>query len=527
MEQTIMNPDQYFTAHSLDAPFCKERLGWSWDDKKITIPIYDIEGKLLFCRYRHFTGEAKFTSDEGSHPTLYCSHLIKENPTIILCEGEPDCARLLQEEVPAVSSTSGVKTVTDKMLKPLEGKNVYILLDNDEAGKSSIDKYHSLLPTAKIILIPNPYKDVSEYLTDGHNKEDILKMIETAITYEDWQELSEPNEFALEEATTLLKENLPEEEWIIDRVLPSEGFTFIVGGEATGKSFYTLTIAKSVTTGEDWLKHFQIKKKVKVLFLDKENTRRRTQSRMEGLHMTGEDIYRVRFPHYFNLTDPDEEDGYSAFAKSLSRKVKKLGIGLLVIDSFTDIMVGNENASADTQSFFDGMRQLFPNISILVLHHASKPSAGTPRSSAQRARGSTNIMAQVYSAFHVEGVPRSKNEFTIEQTKAGDSEKLNKFKVRLVSIPSWKDVNKTVVDKIEYMGEVYDQEMKLDTAKEIIEESFKNSEVLTRKELIDICEGESVSEATVRRAIKEMLEENILECIVDEKDKRSVKYSWV
>lgn len=521
-----MTPEQYFTNHSLNPDFLKKVFGVAWTEDTIIIPIYDENGNLLHKRYRHLNSEPKFTSDTGAHPSLFSVHLIKEKQQVVFCEGEPDCMRLWQAGIPAVTGTSGVKTFSPKLAAPLKGKIVDIVLDNDAAGKTSLEKYFADLQEAgakpRIVTFPTKYKDISDYFTDAHTKEEFLAL--PRLTLDEWQDANEPDDFKFESGTDLLAENLPPEEWLIDRILPVEGFAFFVGAEASGKSFYTLTLAQAATTGNSWLDTFKVNKVVKVLFIDKENTRRRIQTRMKGLGMTGENIWWLRYPYKFELNSDETESGFSEFALAVSRKVKKHDINLVFVDAFADVMVGNENAAADTQKFFDGLRQLLPGCSICTVHHASKPAAGVTRTTSQMSRGSTNIMAQVYSAFYIKAVAKTKNEFTIEQTKAGDAEKLNKFKVSLVAEPNPDDPTKTVVTAVRYEGEVQDEADKITMARDEIEEAFSGEITMLREDLVDICTAKGIASATVGRALKEMVEEKILDVV---KNGRKSSYIWI
>lgn len=526
---TPTTPTEYLNNHSLKEEYVTKVFRWTITDEMITIPIYDAEGEFLYNRYRHMDGPNKFSTDKGAHPVLYSAHLVKEKDVVVLCEGEPDCVRLWQEGIPAVTGTSGVKTFSPKIAELLAGKKVLITLDTDDEGLTSVEKYYHVLEEAGaepyIKELPAAYKDVSEFFTAGFTRTHFEKLPEW--TLDDWHTAHEPPEYSFEEGTELMARQLPPEEWLIDRILPSEGFCFIVGPEATGKSFYTLTMADSITTGKPWLDKFAVLNKEKVLIIDKENTKRRTQSRMRGLGMTGKNIFWLKFPHYFEIADESSEDGFSAIAKAAARKVKKEGIKFIIVDSFADVMVGNENAANDVQKFFDAMRQLFPGTSILVLHHASKPAPGVTRSSSQRARGSTNIMAQVYSAFFVEGVPKSKTEFTLEQTKAGDAEKLDKFMVELDVVPIPQTDGKTRVKGILYKGVVIDQEMKNAEAITVFEEAFRTTPTISRQDLIDIATGENISQRTAERAIKEMVNNNSIKSEVDPHNKARRVFTWL
>lgn len=529
--------NNYLESHSLKDKFVRS-LGWTWeeDGNTITIPVYDQKGKLSYCRYRHLEGRNKFSTDTGAHPSIYCIHKIKDVKDIILCEGEPDCARLWQEGIPAVTGTSGVKTFSIKLAEQLIDKNITLCLDTDEAGQSSIENYYNVLSevgiSVKIKELPKEYKDISEYFTAGFSKEDFEAL--PTFSFEEWLDKNEPEQYKFETVTDILSQKIPPDEWLVNRMIPAEGFTFLVGAEATGKSFYALSLAQAVATATPWTDAkkkdsdeylFNVSKPKKVLVIDKENTKRRVQSRLKWMGIDSPNIYYLKFPHYFELSDPTEEDGFSKIAKAASRKVKAEGIKFIVVDSFTDVMIGNENAAGDVQKFFDAFRQLFEGCSILVLHHASKPSQGVVRTSAQRTRGSTNINAQVYSMFYVEALQKSKTEFVIEQTKAGDAEKLNRFIVQL-KVEQIGNTDKTKVTGIEYKGEVPDEEMKLQEAIKQIEEAFIATSQMSLSDLVDVLQSNGISNATCRRAIKEMIDDGTIQKIQDPDNKAKKLVVW-
>jgi len=517
-----MNSTEYLKEHGLDPVFLKKKLGWDWNDSMITIPIYDENAKLLFCRYRHMSNEPKFSSDKGSHAALYGAHRIKDKHLVIFCEGEPDAAKLLQEGFSAVTA-GGVKTFTAKIAKPLSDKEVVIILDNDTAGQESIQNYCEILQsigaTPIIAKLPDGVKDVCEYFNNFSKIEFEQNVINTAKYYEDWVEQNEPEEFRIDSGEDILTRELPEQAWLIERILPVDGITFIVGSEGTGKSFYTLTMADAVANGKKWLGKFDVTRNTKVLFIDKENVVRRIQGRMKGLQISGKNMYWLAYPEYFIMIDEKSDDGLSAFSQKIKRFVEKNDIGLIVIDSFTDVMIGNENAASDTQVFFDGLRQMFKDRGVLVIHHANKPSAGVVRTAAQKTRGSTNIMAQVYSAFYVEQLPQKDHEFAIEHIKAGDTEKIKKFKVEMEVHQDIYDKAKTSVIALQYRGEIIDEEMKKSQAEAIIMEALGNTPEIARTSLEALCTAQGVSTRTFQDTIKKMKEENVIDTIPDPENK--------
>jgi RecA-family ATPase len=530
-----MTIEEYFREHSLKEETAKQ-FGWTWNDNVITIPICDPDGNLLYNRYRHLNYQeekakgnpraSKFSTDPGSHPALYAVHLVKEKDTVVLCEGEPDCVRLWQEGIPSVCGTSGVRTVDKKFTLPLRGKKVLIVLDTDEDGLESIEKYYNILveigAEPYIKEIPPEYKDVSEYFTNSHTGEDFLNL--TELDLDDWHIKHEPEEFKWESAADIRQKELPKEKWLVNKAIPIEGFTFFIGPEASSKSYQSLSIAKCVVTGEPWLPQkqdengqplFRVLKRTRVLIMDKESTKRRIQDRLRGYDINTKDIEFLAYPQKFEIAEVNNtreatESGYTKFFENLAIKVKKNGVGLIILDSFTDFFIGEENDRGHVQKFFDSFRQMFPGIAILCLHHSSKMQPGQRKPTSQLGRGSTNIMAQAYTAFHFEPIRKSKTEFTVEQTKAGDSLKLNKFKIESQIINDPLNKGETLVTSFVYLCEVDDKteitSEAFDKAKEILEAEGK----MFRKEFESEMKAEGYSPKTVTNILKRLKDDGLI-----------------
>ncbi len=525
--------EKYLKEHGLNKEFVTKTLGWVLEENRITIPIYDADGKNPFNRYRNLEeGSDKFTADKGSHPTLYRLYKVKKENTIMLCEGEPDCAKLWQEGIPAITSTSGVKSFSTKIAAPLKGKMVLICLDTDEAGISAVAKYFNVLTEVGanplIIDLPPEYKDICDFFTSGKTKEDFDSLTRFP-SLENWEIKHEPEEYSWQSADDILKKVLPEEKWLLHKIIPISGFCFFIGPEASGKSFYALTIAKSIITGEPWLEQFEVKKKTKVLIIDKENTIRRIQDRLRGLEIKGDDIYWLAYPQYLEVADRDRnsESGYTEFFESVARKVKEKNIGLIILDSFTDIFVGEENDRGDIQKFFDAFRQMFLEVAILGIHHSGKLKPGIKAPTSQLARGSTNIMAQTYTAFHCEPVRKSKAEFTIEQTKAGDSLRMDKFLIEIQTIPDPLHPEETLVIGFKYKGEVQDKEEKFQEALELFEDTIIEAGRIPRKELQEQFESEGISSATFSRVLSQLKEDGKIKMEKSLSIKRGSDIVWI
>ena len=123
-------------------------------------------------------------------------------------------------------------------------KTVYICLDNDEAGKkrsnadqADPDRYRDR--GELLVCFWTAIKTSASFLTK--NKKPTMmfnNLIKQAFSIQEWWKINKPEDFATITAAELRKMEFPADQWLIDRIIPREGFCFIFGAEGTGKSFY-------------------------------------------------------------------------------------------------------------------------------------------------------------------------------------------------------------------------------------------------------------------------------------------------
>jgi 5S rRNA maturation endonuclease (ribonuclease M5) len=498
-----MTAQEYLNEHEINENTVKE-FNLSWDENYLYIPVKDSEGNDLFIksRYLHFgenSKESKYKNSQGSHATLFNYHSVKDSSIVVLCEGELDTMKLTQGEIPAVSSTGGAGTFLSEFVDLLKDKKVYICYDTDNAGQKGIRNVLEYLPAARIIILPEG-KDICEYFHTNKSYDDFIKLMRNAISAIEWTALNIPEEYKLIDGETLSQMEIEEIPYLIESILPAEGFCFIYGAEGVGKSLVALSMALSVAKGEDWLNVFKVPNKANVLYIDKENTQSTIIKRLKAMGTAPKNIYWLKTPEIFQLNT--EKGNLSEFAQALTTLVTEKRITLIVVDSLVDLMVGNESSSQDTQIFFSALRQLFPNIAIIVLHHENKPATGTYRTAAQRVRGSTNINAQATIMFRIEHIAKSKTEITMQQTKNRDSQRMDKFMLRMDM--SIENTGKSIVTGFTYMGIVAgnDTTKESEEFEEILMNALEESKGrLGRKEILDLCRSMGISESTMDRVI--------------------------
>jgi len=154
----------------------------------LIIPVYAQDGTFLFNKYRRDPSDdskPKYLYDKGSKVTLFgLNHLTPEHKQVVITEGELDALVLWSMNIPALSSTGGALSFQSEWSELLIGKDVYVCLDNDDAGAEGMVKILSYLPEAKFIFIPEQVgvKDISDFIPRGG---DFHTLMTTALSYPD------------------------------------------------------------------------------------------------------------------------------------------------------------------------------------------------------------------------------------------------------------------------------------------------------------------------------------------------------
>jgi hypothetical protein len=369
--------------------------------------------------------------------------------------------------------------------------------------KQSSGKLSAFLVSLKETLIKFPKSPsllkLQQYLVDElMNRERKLDIIHKSEEYldEDMEEEA-PND--THEAITgkaLMTMEFPEEEWLIDKIVPQAGITMFVGEAAAGKSFIALDAVRALTGDSKFLDNFEVKTKCKVLIIDKENGLRRIQKRMKGMQFgDSEDIFLLKYPEHFDLKN-------GKFMQSVSQLITTNNIKLVVMDSFVDVLIGSENDAGDTNEVFNLLRSISSNVNWFILHHDSKPMPQTQRSAGQKTRGSSNIIAQVDNQFYIE---KTKNPMVIniEQGKSRDNEPVKKFQLEFIN-------ENDQMSGFKYLGEVQDEVAKVDEAADFIINYLTQTPYSHRKDMIENATG-TCSKTAIDRAIKMLKEKQVID----------------
>src|SRR5438876_10752812 len=161
-----------------------------WNGSRITIPIFDREGKFPFFKLAKGPQDKiespKMLATPGAHADLYgWERVICKPEQIIVCEGEFDRLALESRGFAAVTSTGGALTFRPEWAEVLrEIPTIYICFDNDAAGRAGAERVARLIPHARIVRLPEEVGDGGD-VTDffvrlGRGREEFIGLLEAA-----------------------------------------------------------------------------------------------------------------------------------------------------------------------------------------------------------------------------------------------------------------------------------------------------------------------------------------------------------
>lgn len=136
---------------------------------RLRIPVFDVDGKLLFSKYRaapwEDSNQPKYIYEKGASAALYGVNFEVLPTALVYTEGEMDALALRTLGFNAVSTTGGALTFRNEWANHLPDKVKIICYDNDETGIKGAVKVALTLNTCVYTWVPPVHgKDVSDLL---------------------------------------------------------------------------------------------------------------------------------------------------------------------------------------------------------------------------------------------------------------------------------------------------------------------------------------------------------------------------
>lgn len=183
---------------------------------------------------------------------------------------------------------------------------------------------------------------------------------------------------------------LPPVKWLLNTLIPEEGFVGLVGAPGSGKSFIALDWAMCVAEGRPWLGTYAVEQ-APVIYIAAEGGRGIQQRVAAWMRHYG----YTDLPAMYFLLSPlyvREEGTVEAFIEELQER--DINPKLVVLDTLSrSFGGGEENASADMGHFVDQMTKLAQEcrMATLIVHHTNAQGV--------RERGSTAFRGAADAMF--------------------------------------------------------------------------------------------------------------------------------
>lgn len=325
--------------------------------------------------------------------------------TIVLVEGEVK-SESIPEEYIATAIAGGASGWKDTDFSPLEGKNVILWPDNDDAGKKCMAGI-----AAEIDTIAKTVKMVEPCVSWEKGKD------AANFSYKERQEiLSETKRQEKKSAFPLIKvgsRELKPRQWLIKNLFPKHSFTSIFGASYTGKSFVAVDLSCRVASGEPFC-GYPVKTPGAVVYVAGEGydgieKRFLAWSIKNGKNLSDLPVYISLMP-----TALGNDEMLKILAESVREVAKKHDgkISMIVFDTWARNFEGNENDSADTNAAVrsvDNLRNEY-ECAALIVHHTGKGDQ-------TKARGSSVLYGSLDLEFNI---TNKKSIIGMENTKMKD-----------------------------------------------------------------------------------------------------------
>ncbi|MFC3273686.1 AAA family ATPase [Agromyces mediolanus] len=333
---------EYLTAQrglSLDT-INKFKLGH--DGQRFTIPVR-FEGKWVNVRRYRPNADAKKKMlnlpDHGAAVLAFSEVLSAGNLPVLLVEGEFDALlanQIGEGEFVAVTGTGGAATLPAG-LDMLSNREVFVLYDNDEAGKKGAKKVAAalgklgadvhVLDWAPLGLLAGD-KSRKDF-TDWH-----MKLHGTAVQIiNEMQRVRSGASPARERfrvvSASELAEPVPPMRWLVEGVWPDGSYGVVAGEKKTLKTYTALALALSVASGEPYLDRFAVPEPRPVLMYLGEGGQFPTMRRLQRIAQSmGVDLRSLPLRMVFDAGDLTGETFLAAFEEAVAEETP----GLVIID---------------------------------------------------------------------------------------------------------------------------------------------------------------------------------------------------
>lgn len=306
----------------------------------------------------------------------------------------------------------------------------------------------------------------------------------------------------------LLQLEIPDQEWIVENLIPKGGIAILSGKPKVAKSWLTLDMALNIAIGIPFLGKFKTEAS-NILYISMD----------EGIFLTAKRaqqfITENEQPKLIYTQWPDLKLDSFDKLPLLKQIVQSERVGLVIIDSLRRVISGDENDSRVINRLQHSFKSLMDlGVTIFSIHHQTKDYMGINRSGLEKLRGSSDIGAMVDTHLMLE---KTKNgQLKLTQTVLRMQPELPPM---LINLPS--QDNKHFAFSSFLDNEEDKPKNKLDEAKFKVIYLLQNGP-LTQKDLIESIladENLNIKETTIKSAIVALEKEKTIKTYKPQKEK--------
>ena len=298
--------------------------------------------------------------------------MARENP-IFIVEGEKDVDRLAKLGATATCNAGGAGKWRPEHAAFLEGADVVIVPDNDEAGRDHAEgvarSLRGIASRIRIVELPDlPRKgDVSDWLNAGGTMAVFYEIVEAST---DWRPSSALGLTWLGE-----EQRHPPRKWLMKGLLGQNEMSVLFAPSGGGKSFVALDLGARIAAGLDWYDHAVTRSAV--LYVAGEGVTGFRQ-RMTAWRLVNDvaDVPFVMLPRSIDLYSR-ETVAADLVRDAMGEVAERSGlpVRLIVLDTLSRMMHGGVDSDPkDMKIFLEHVEELrrLTGAHILIVHHTGK-----------------------------------------------------------------------------------------------------------------------------------------------------------
>lgn len=240
---------------------------------------------------------------------------------------------------------------------------------------------HAKMNPAEIIEVVTPLVEKT-----GLGEDPVKLVMDLVSRYPVQQEPERREKLRHESMESLLAEDEPPLEWMIEGLWTDKSRGFVAGLPSAGKTWVALDMMLAVATGGLCLGKYKAAYQAPCLLIEEETSRRNLQGRIHKLGR-GRGLAPNALKNVFHITRqlcqmPRDKD-------ALLEIIRKEGIKFVVFDSLREVHTAKENSSDEMAVVLKSFAELgvLGDCSVLLIHHLNKGGDNAGKTIFERMRG--------------------------------------------------------------------------------------------------------------------------------------------